>query len=146
MATDNLHEKEVAVEFYDERYRQGYMEEWDETKKFKVREVIRQLNLPATGKALDFGCGNGVFTIILKELLPSWEIYGVEISPIAVRNARAHFPSCHFFAADEADKYKHRFDLLFSHHVIEHVQELDETLQVIDSYCKPSSFQLHIFP
>jgi SAM-dependent methyltransferase len=146
MATNALHEKEVAVEFYDERYRKGYMEEWDETKKNKVREVVRQLDLPATGKALDFGCGNGVFTIILKELLPSWEIYGVEISPMAVKNARERFPGCHFFSADDAAQYKHQFDFLFSHHVIEHVQDLDETLQTINDYLRPSSFQLHIFP
>ena len=68
MPTPNLTDKETAVEFYDKRYEEGYMEEWDDNKKQKVREVISSLNLPVKGKALDFGCGNGVFTNIIKQM------------------------------------------------------------------------------
>ncbi len=142
----NLTDKETAVEFYDKRYEEGYMEEWDDNKKKKVKEVILSLNLPAKGRALDFGCGNGVFTNILKQLLPQWDVFGVEISTIAVYNARKKFSECSFFSAEDADKYKNQFDFLFSHHVIEHVQNLDETFEMISSYLKPTSSQLHILP
>jgi len=142
----DLHNKETAVEFYEERYEQGYMEEWDDLKKNKVKEVLLQLQLPAKGKALDFGCGNGVFTRIIKDTLPGWEVYGVEISSIAVQNARRRIPDCNFFEASESDKYRNQFDFLFSHHVIEHVPDIQEIFQVIDSYLKPHSSQLHIVP
>jgi predicted TPR repeat methyltransferase len=69
----DLHNKEVAIRFYENRYEEGYMEEWDDLKKTKVKEVILSLGLMEKGKALDFGCGNGVFTAIIKELLPKWE-------------------------------------------------------------------------
>jgi len=145
MSTD-LHDIDSAIEFYDHRYEEGYMEEWDNSKKEKVKEIIRSLNLPATGNALDFGCGNGVFTNILKQELPQWEVYGVEISPTAIQNAKSKFPNCNFFTIAEADKYSHYFDFLFSHHVIEHVQNLEETFGIINTYLKPNSFQLHILP
>jgi trans-aconitate methyltransferase len=142
----NLHNIHSAIEFYDQRYEEGYMEEWESAKKEKVKEIIRSLHLPATGKALDFGCGNGVFTNILKQELPEWEIYGVEISPTAIENAKLKFPNCNFFGIAEAGKYQHFFELVFSHHVIEHVQNLEETFGIIDSYLKPCSYQLHILP
>ena len=142
----DLHDKETAIEFYEDRYEQGYMEEWDDLKKKKVREVLLELNLPPKGKALDFGCGNGVFTRIIKDMLPGWEVYGVEISSTAVQNARKRIPDCIFFEASEADNYTNQFDFLFSHHVIEHVQDIEETFRTINNYLKPNSSQLHILP
>ncbi len=142
----NLADKDTAIDFYDKRYHDGYMEEWDTAKKKQVKEILQLLNLPPNGRALDFGCGNGVFTNIIKEALPEWEVFGVEISPKAIENARNRFPHCHFFGLDEVDKYEHFFDLLFSHHVIEHVQNLTETFQVINTYLKSHAYQLHILP
>src|SRR3954469_2646539 len=109
MNTD-LHNIDKAIEFYDDRYEEGYMEEWDESKKGKVEEIIRSLDLPKKGKALDFGCGNGVFTIIIKKCLPDWDVYGVEISPTAVQNATRKFPGCNFFTSDKANDYNNYFD------------------------------------
>ena len=142
----DLHDKETSVEFYEDRYEQGYMEEWDDLKKNKVKEILLQLQLPANGKALDFGCGNGVFTRIIKDTFPGWQVFGVEISSIAVQNARKRIPDCTFFEASESDNYKNQFDFLFSHHVIEHVPDINEIFEVINGYLKPQSSQLHILP
>ena len=62
-----------TTEFYDNRYRGGYMDEWPADKKKRVRGVVKGLNLPGRGAALDYGCGNGEFTGVLKEALPGWE-------------------------------------------------------------------------
>lgn len=144
--SSDLHDINTATEFYDNRYEDGYMEEWDELKKEKVRETIRSLNLPESGSALDFGCGNGVFTKIINEVLPKWEVYGVEISRVAVQNAQRKNPDCKFFEATASSGYLNKFDFLFSHHVIEHVQNLEETFTTINDYLKSVSFQLHILP
>ena len=144
--TSNLHNIDNAIEFYDDRYEDGYMEEWDEDKKRKVEEIILSLHLPKQGKALDFGCGNGVFTVIIKKCLPEWEVYGVEISPVAVLNATKKNPQCNFFTSDKSNQYKNTFDFIFSHHVLEHVQEMPETISQINDYLKPKSWQLHILP
>ncbi len=144
--TTDLHNISDAVEFYDDRYEDGYMEEWDDSKKRKVGEIIISMDLPEFGKALDFGCGNGVFTNIIKKHLPKWEVFGVEISPVAVQNASKKFPECSFFTNETAQDYLQQFDFLFSHHVIEHVQDLGETIQQVNSYLKIVSHQLHILP
>lgn len=142
----NLHDKNTSIEFYDARYEQGYMEDWEEDKKIKIREIIKSMILLETGMLLDFGCGNRVFTHLLKQCLPAWEVYGVEISQVAVANGKSKYPECNFFWADDDTHYKNQFDFLFSHHVIEHVQDLKETFAAIDSYLKPSSVQLHVLP
>jgi SAM-dependent methyltransferase len=143
---NDLHNKDAAIEFYEDRYEKGYMEEWDDLKKNKVKEVLKELNLPSKGKALDFGCGNGVFTRLIKDIFPDWEVYGVEISSIAVKNARKRIPDCLFFEAKEAAAYFGQFDFLFSHHVIEHVQDINETFDIINAYLKKTSSQLHVLP
>ncbi len=143
---ENLFDKDVAVEFYENRYEDGYMEDWDAAKKNKIRELIDLLELPVKGRALDFGCGNGVFTRILKDALPNWEVYGVEISSVAVKNASIKNPDCKFFNSTEASDYKGQFDLLFSHHVIEHVQDLRETFSIINAYLKQNAYQFHVLP
>jgi SAM-dependent methyltransferase len=143
---NELKVKDKAVEFYDQRYLTGYMEEWDGLKKAKVKEVISLLELPKTGKALDFGCGNGVFTDIIKQVLPNWDVYGVEISPVAVKNATEKFPTCTFFGLDDVQSHLGSFDFLFSHHVIEHVQDIRETFDIVNGYLKEKSSQLHILP
>jgi len=139
-------QKIATVTFYDKRYREGYMEDWENAKKSKIKEILNQLDLPKVGKVLDFGCGNGIFTNIIKEIFPKWDVYGVDISPIAINNAQSRFPSCFFFNEGEHEKYKNEFDFLFSHHVIEHVQNLEETFKDINNYLKPHSYQLHILP
>ena len=71
----NLNALETSKDFYENRYKKGYMEKWPEDKKDRVYGVIRSLNLPHEGEGLDFGCGNGVFTEMLKKALPNWNIY-----------------------------------------------------------------------
>lgn len=95
--TDQLYNKQTSEEFYDERYTKGYMDEWPVEKKQRVFEVIRSLNLPDEGEALDFGCGNGVFTEVMRQALPKWKIYGTDISAVAIENAKARISSCIFF-------------------------------------------------
>lgn len=82
MPTPNLTDKDIAVEFYNKRYEDGYMEEWNDDKKQKVKDIISLLNLTAKRKAFNFGFSNGIFTNIVKHALLLWNINGVEISKI----------------------------------------------------------------
>jgi SAM-dependent methyltransferase len=134
------------TDFYDARYRQGYMESWDSGKIRRVRELILGLGLPEKGTALDFGCGNGVFTRVIKDCLPGWEVYGTEISPTALSNAAARHPDCHFFPPEASLEYAARFDLIFSHHVLEHVEDLEATFRQLGSLSAEKATHLHILP
>src|SRR5688500_11634507 len=49
--------------------------------------LLRSLNLPATGRMLDAGCGSGQTMTWLAELFPRWERVGVDVSREAVASA-----------------------------------------------------------
>jgi len=141
-----LYQKEIAKSFYEDRYEKGYMQEWPKEKKQRVFEIIKDLNLPENGNAIDFGCGNGVFTDILQQALPNWKIYGCDISKNAVENAKIRFPNCLFFISDAEQNPDIKFDFLFTHHVLEHVYDIKMLVKDMNILLKPKSFILHIFP
>jgi len=115
-------------------------------KKQRVLEVIKSLNLPETGDVLDFGCGNGEFTVVIKQALPKWNVYGIDISSIAVDNAKKRYPNCLFFLPSDVGFDGKRFDFLFTHHVLEHVHDVSEAWLEINSYLKANASILHILP
>lgn len=144
MINKQLYQEEESLQFYEQRYRDGYMDSWPLEKKQRIFEVIRSLNLPERGHALDYGCGNGIFTDIIKQALPTWEVSGCDISEYAIENAKKLFPSCNFFILD--DQTKEKFDFVFSHHVLEHVHDLSKILDSINNLLNPRAFILHILP
>ncbi len=144
--TSHLYDEKQSVEFYEDRYEQGYMNEWPIEKKRKIFEVIQKLQLPAKGEALDFGCGNGVLTETIRQALPSWKIYGTDISKKAVANAKIRYPNCIFFEANSPDFTQKKFDFVFTHHVFEHVFNLSEVFNQMIEYLKPESSMLHFLP
>jgi len=144
--TAQLYDRDASIEFYQQRYSQGYMDDWPSEKKRKVTEVIHSLNLPKHGSALDLGCGNGVFTDVIKKALPGWDVYGTDISASAVNNALERYPDCRFFMAGSDELLKERFDFILTHHVLEHVYDLSKTIDDMDQFLDDSSSILHILP
>lgn len=138
----NLTNENDAVNFYDDRYSKGYMDEWPAEKKQRVLDLVRGLNLPERGDAVDFGCGNGEFTGVLKRALPGWNVYGIDITSVAIDNAQKRHPDCLFYMLPMNKK----FDFLFSHHVLEHVDDIDKTWHEIDRYLKKEASSLHVLP
>ncbi|MDQ3047796.1 MAG: class I SAM-dependent methyltransferase [Bacteroidota bacterium] len=142
----NLFNKTSSIEFYNDRYTDGYMEDWPQKKKDRIINIIRALNLPSQGLALDYGCGNGVFTDVIKKALPEWDVYGSDISKIAVENARTRFLQCKFFVADDVSMEKVKFDFIFSHHVLEHVYDIDQSTKEIADMAKNQAVIFHVLP
>jgi trans-aconitate methyltransferase len=134
-------------QFYEGRYAHGYMETWPNEKKRRIIGIIGSLRLPTKGFALDFGCGNGVLTSVLRDALPkTWTICGVDISERAIQNARARYPECSFHVASDDWGGERKFDLVFTHHVLEHVGNLSDTVAEINRYAREASTMLHILP
>lgn len=97
-AKSDLRDADVAREFYDKRYSTDYMYGWEVRKKRWTLEILRSLDLPKVGKALDFGCGNGIFAELLTRALPGWAIFGTDISPVAIEKAQKRVKNCCFLS------------------------------------------------
>ena len=107
---------------------------------------LRKLDLPPRGEALDFGCGSGVFTELIREALSNYQVYGTDLSRKALDKARERYRQCTFFHTADADYKMKKFDLLFTHHVLEHVYDIHKVAGEIALYMKPASTMLHILP
>lgn len=145
--TADLYDATTAVDYYDQRYALGYMDQWPVEKKHRVFDLVRSLDLPREGRALDFGCGNGVFTDVVRQALgPGWQITGSEISAVALENARRRFPDCRFLHGDDPALAAQPFDFFFTHHVLEHVYDLGQVLRLLDGFMASTAAGLHIMP
>lgn len=143
---DDLRRKDVSTRFYEARFASGYVDEWPLEKKQRIEEVIRSLGLPASGTALDYGCGNGVLTEVLQKALPNWTIEGGDLSETAVANSSARHPCLHFYLLTEGHIGLHTYDFVFTHHVLEHVYDLDRAWKELMGLLKPTGSMLHILP
>jgi len=144
--TSQLYNRNKSMEFYEDRYKKGYMDEWPIEKKRIIIGVIQDIQLPDKGDALDFGCGNGVLTEVLRQALPSWSVYGMDMSKTAVGNAKNRYPNCTYFEPNEAEFKQMKFDFVFTHHIFEHVFDINKVFNQMESYLKPNSSMLHFLP
>lgn len=135
-----------AEEFYNERFRQLYMDSWPIIKCARVASLLQDLPLPINGRVLDFGCGTGVFTAVLKNVLHDCEVNGTDISNKALEIARSKQPECFFYSMADCKHLVGQFDFIFSHHVLEHVSDLPKTAEMLFSLLKPSGVMFHILP
>jgi SAM-dependent methyltransferase len=141
-----LHDLEVATRFYDARFRHGYMDQWPDAKCDRVAAFIRELPLPVNGRVLDFGCGTGVFTRVLRRALPQWDVHGTDLSATAVEIAAERNPDCRFYTLSECSARTADFDLVFTHHVLEHVSNLVDIADLLANLTKPAGSMIHILP
>ena len=135
--------------FYDDRYRRGYMDAVSPDKAARIGELLGLLPLRAGARVLDFGCGVGVITELLRRALPGCSTWGCDISPAAIALATARYPKLQFFVLGEETAREHAgsFDLIFSHHVLEHVEDIQGAIRTVANLAtSPHAFMFHILP
>ncbi len=118
-------------------------------------------------RVLDAGCGQGVLTAKLQEVLPSLtghmiEVYGLDVNDSYVQksgfiskaeealstvagssgNQRIHLISSHtIWPFDDGF-----FDVVVSNQVLEHVRDIDMFIGEVARVVKPDGLSLHLFP
>jgi len=139
---------DAAAEYYDDRHRRGWMDAWPADKKARVIALIEELKLPSGARVLEYGCGVGVFAEAVKRALPRLDVHGCDISATGVRRARERCPDVAFHHVDASrpGALGGPFDLIYSHHVLEHVTDLHGTLATMATLVAPGGYLLHITP
>jgi methionine biosynthesis protein MetW len=122
--------------FYNTRYYSGLAPEP------RFDKVLSIAHKNHGERLLDIGCGDGSFTVLLKNALHSVEAVGIELSAEAVSAARLKGIETHLMDIDGGgfpftNGY---FDVIYCGEVIEHVFNTDHLLREIYRVLKPSGY------
>ncbi len=136
--------------FYEARFARGYMDRWEADRHARLCDVLAGIELPPRARVLDFGCGSGSLTRLLRQRWPEAELHGADISRTAVQHAQERLADsgATFHELDETFVRDHagRFDFVFSHHVLEHVFDLGATVAELVALLAPGGRMLHALP
>lgn len=78
--------------------------------------------------------------------MPLWDITGCDISTVALEDAQVKFSECRFSLISKLHEQNETFDFIFSHHVLEHVANIAESIHDIGKLQQVSGVMLHILP
>jgi 2-polyprenyl-3-methyl-5-hydroxy-6-metoxy-1,4-benzoquinol methylase len=140
-----MHPIQTQAQYYDNRWSAfRYANLYGLRRCVFVLQSMEQLQLEDP-KICDLGCGAGWLTSILSMFGPTT---GVELSPVAVEEARRLHPSAQFVCAD-ATKWECEpgaFDIVVSQEVIEHIEDKRAYLGVVRRALRPGGFLLMTTP
>lgn len=88
-------------------------------------QLISHLLGKSSGKLLDIGTGTGYFSNFMKQ--KSWEVTAIEKSPQARTFAKEHFSLNVYDESHLKDLPTESFDVITLWHVMEHLEQLNET-------------------
>lgn len=144
----------VTKALYDSRYAEDYMDTdaystWGHGD-LRTRQVVETLS--AVGEqarsVLDYGCGVGAWLGVLARAFPEARLHGVDISGVAIGKARQRYPDHHLESFDGSVMpfTDGQFDLVFSYHVLEHVDSIEKSIADIARVIRHGGHAVIIFP
>lgn len=96
-----------------------------------TQAILERIPLDA-GTLIDIGCGDGVYTQILKDSRPSLKITGVDAAPKAIELAREKYPQIEFLLWDVTSPFRSRlFDVAVVRGLLHHTSFPDKVLENI---------------
>jgi len=105
----------------------------------REREALLAVGFPSQGVGIDVGCGPGFFAEGLRRALPALELFGLDIDPYVLREARGRLP----VARGEATALpfaEGRLDFACCRLFLRHVTDPARVLGVIGGLVKPGGF------
>lgn len=110
-----------------------------------VEALARQLGLPAQGRALDFGCGNGAFLRAFSGAFPAWTSCGSEVSA-KYKQVVEGIPGVEQLYTGPVEDIPGDFDLISLVHVIEHIPGPGNFIRALAAKLKPGGLLLMEVP
>jgi SAM-dependent methyltransferase len=101
---------------------------------------------PPTGRVLELGCGMGH---LLSWLTPKYEVFGCDINPWALTQARKNVPGGNFLllSGDEAYGFPaEAFEIVIAKHVVEHLSRPEEAIREMSRVLKPAGLLVLVTP
>lgn len=97
---------------------------------------------------LDIGCGRGSFLKRAAETHPDWNLSGTDIDTDGVSATRRLVPNAQVFEASAADASfaPNTFDVITAWDVLEHVPDLAEVPQSVNSMLRPAGLFAFVVP
>lgn len=144
----------ATSKLYDQRYAGDYMDTdmytvWGhgDLKSQQVSDTLKLVQIRPRS-ILDYGCGVGSWLGLLSRTFPDAHMHGVDISRTAIEKAKHKFPEHHLesFNGLKAPFPDAQFDLVFSYHVLEHVDNIDASVEDIARMLRPGGYVVIIFP
>jgi SAM-dependent methyltransferase len=97
------------------------------------------------GKVLEIGCGSGQHLLEFQHR--GWEVTGQDPDPVSAKNASEKLGiKVETRNVEKLGLEDGHFDLIFTHHVLEHVDNVCETLRVCRSLLKPGGTMVSFTP
>jgi SAM-dependent methyltransferase len=111
-----------------------WRDRWETIKQYKQR-----------GALLDLGCSSGSFLETLKG--PTWDLYGIEISPESAERAKAR-SGAQIFVGDvlSAPYPPESFDMVTCFHVLEHMYNPRQIFERVQGWLKPGGIFYFLVP
>lgn len=90
---------------------------------------------------LDVGCGDGEFLRFFHGYLPTWEKYGIDITPKTIDLAQKDSPSFKLGVNSVYEiPYENMFDVVFMGETLEHLEAPEEAIKQCFKACKPGGY------
>ena len=103
-----------------------------------LRRLLTECALPANGRLLDIGCGNGVLLRTFSGIAPTWTLAGADLDD-RHRATVEQIPGVVRFYAGPAEQIPDQFDVITMQHVLEHVPEPVDLLGKLSERLNPGA-------
>jgi methionine biosynthesis protein MetW len=114
----------------------------------RFRKVLEIAAKMGGKRLLDIGCGDGSFTILLKEALKAKEAVGIEIAPEAVAALeKKGIKACQLDIDEEPFPFGNDyFDMIYCGEIIEHLFDTDHLLEEVYRVLNPEGSAIFTTP
>lgn len=104
-----------------------------------VKAIQQRAALPAAGRLLDIGCGNGAFLQAFSQAFSGWDLYGCEVSKKYV-SVMESIPGFKQLFTCEPTEIPGTYDVIVLVHALEHIPSPTELLRSLRAKLNPGGW------